>query len=568
MHTKQHFLWLLLCSLCFVACRQDLEDEALIEAPRVDHSELRSMQALFESRYKTESLRSLEAKGELDFSELEVNWEHPVRDTLEGHIETTALTINLKDFRLPTSQTFERSDVERFRGLVSVPRLYHYKDLRSGKEYFAVVVTQPTKDWLEGHGIEEVYQSVRVPASFEGQLDVYSVDKKPLLRYVYREGRGVALHRAMSARSREQARVSKMICIYGITGYTHRQEVISSDNPFSGTITGGYTIADVVVVDIKVPEYGYTCVHYPSPVWDRNVLEQILKIGITDDDFSKMGDHLPEAGGVSLYDSPSYQEYLREERKKKIKEAAKNDCDSLKLLIQGLGDGELYEKIKEVHEYFKKTKPHKIIETGYLHYQDGTFLALKAENDGHFLAIPIQTPNLVKGYLHNHMKRKVNRDGFDEVSVQIFSSRDIETFLTYASRHKNATSTYAMLVTGKYLYRLGLSGDNWQAARKAMSLLNQRVIDTIRVKHDSLLIRSTDLAFDSYDDVEPLYQSFVDMLVRYLPLDGLIIQRVNLESEQLEIKTTALYGVDDPTPRIEGDRWVTSKQVDTLKIDC
>lgn len=133
---------------------------------------------------------------------------------------------------------------------------------------------------------------------------------------------------------------------------------------------------------------------------------------------------------------------------------------------------------------------------------------------------------------------------------------------------EKATSAYAILITGKYLYRLGLAGEDWLAATKAMSLLNQGVIDILRARHDGLFIESRALAFDTYGGVELLCQSFVDMLVRYLPLDGLIIQRVNLESEQLEIKTTALYGVDDPTPRIEGDRWVTSKQVDTLKIDC
>lgn len=133
---------------------------------------------------------------------------------------------------------------------------------------------------------------------------------------------------------------------------------------------------------------------------------------------------------------------------------------------------------------------------------------------------------------------------------------------------EKATSAYAILITGKYLYRLGLAGEDWQAATKAMSLLNQGVIDIIRARHDSLFIKSRALAFDTYGGVELLCQSFVDMLVRYLPLDGLIIQRVNLESEQLEVKTTSFYGVDAPTPRIEGDRWVTSKQVDTLKIDC
>lgn len=550
MYTKQHFLWLLLCSLCFVACRQDLEDEALIEAPRVEHSELRSMQALFESRYKTESLRSFEAKGELDFSELKVNWEHPVRDTLEGHIETTALTINLKDFRLPTSQTFDRADVERFRGLVSVPRLYHYKDLRSGKEYFAVVIIQPTKDWLEAHGIEEVYRSVRVPAAFEGQLDVYSVDKKPLLRYLYQAGRGVS-HYVFS--KQDKARGFRVECQWVSAGVSYQQ---------SGRIEGG----DYVIILTKVDQWEYQCRDVPDEEWWKRINNGVEGIPSP---IGPIVHFIPEdsVGGVSMYDQspkPTKEEWQKQvaEKEQKLREKAMADCDSVKSMLKGETDKDVYAKIKDIRDYYDKDANAALFEKGYTELYDGQFVPMVSTEDG-TLRAEIPEGTRAKGYIHSHRKMMYKDDSV-KVSVQIFSPEDLYAFNAIVRdgldvSEYQAEDFYTVVVTNGYVYRLGVVGSKEETKEKIAALkgfYTEEFIDEFNREVSG----GSDKAEEYFYSPAIVHRNFVDFLAKKYPLDGLVIQRFKVGTKKNKVQTTVLSAVKNP--------FNNTVEVKKFKSDC
>lgn len=488
----------------------------------MEHSELRSMQALFESRYKTESLRSFEAKGELDFSELKVNWEHPVRDTLEGHIETTALTINLKDFRLPTSQTFDRADVERFRGLVSVPRLYHYKDLRSGKEYFAVVIIQPTKDWLEAHGIEEVYRSVRVPATFEGQLDVYSVDKKPLLRYVYREGRGISYY---IFSKQDKGRAFRVECQWVSAGVSYQQ---------SGRIEGG----DYVIILTKVDQWEYQCRDVPDEEWWKRINNGVEGIPSP---IGPIVHFIPEdsVGGVSMYDqSPKLT------RAEELQQKIFQDCLDFKKILDE--NSELSKKVAEINNYRVGTDPLRLKEMGYAETSEGEFLKLKPKGSHRLDFKSLLAGVEVKGVIHNHTKNRdiVNPSAGDtlkERPIQIFSDLDLAHFFKIVGRSLrsnviSSSDVYHILVTEKYAYRLKMHGEKEEVISKMAGLTDGYNAVRKEIQHTLGVREVRDPMV--YPGIDTIYHSFISILEKHQQFDGLVIQRINLETK--EVNTTAL----------------------------
>lgn len=538
-------LWALLAVLlCLSSCQKDLffSGEPLPSRSRVPARQIETMRVQFERDYKGEALRAIEAPDHFDFDSLSPQWQYAVQDTLLSHLLVTAIPINLHNFSLPASQTYTKEDIHRFEGLVSFPRLYHYRDLLTGREWFDVVILQPTKDWLEANGNRSIGQYVTVPRKFEGLIDVYTPTKKPLYRYVYTGGIARATYR-YEPTPKSEARSAEEFCSNEVVGYKYHSR--GEEDPITG---------EVVVIGWRTSVYKWVCRSVGSNVSKRdNVADPSQGGGGGAGASSNSSDDDKQSPPYDNKEDKKREREAREkaqaEKDKKDREKMEEDCDKLK---------ELQSAPSDYRDYFDKVKAHRdaknsLGEIGFVELGNGMFMSM-TPNGGHSVQFPtLPSGSLVRGMIHNHTNPTLV--GGVLSPIQIFSPTDIVAFLkrvdearvnknSSAVSHKVAPDeVYSVLVAEDYVYRLKFASEE-----AAEQLASWSVSNDLEAEYKK---------FTHYEETAPLQGGLLEFMTEHIGLDGLMLQRIDKNGN---VRTSMLQHYTKP----RNGKIVTRVQ----EIDC
>lgn len=505
MVTIRYLLSMLIVLLLATSCSQEIFEPSIIRGQAQSES-FERIKKEFDKTYKAERLRSLSAKGEFDYSSLQPDWSTAIRDTLSGDIEVVAVPINLEDFCLPVSETLTKEDVERCKGAVSFPRLFHYRRQSDGKEWFDIVILQPTKDYLDEYGADDLLRKATVPSSYEGLLDVYSVEKEARTRRVFRDGEATVMYFA-----KEGAKPSGMaenlrgvICRTVIVGHHFEQH--------AETVRG-----ETHIVAVRVNHYEVDCRSNSGGG-------------------SGGGGSMDTGGGGGSSSTPQNaydadkaereaEKKAREEAEKKLKE----DCEELKKKLQE--NSAFNSKVAELRNYRDNTPQGRTTEMGYVELSDGTFVPLSNVDD-HSLSIKnVLTAEQrakgikIAGYLHTHTHRETDASGRIRGGIQIFSDSDIDVLIDLhnANLDNSEVKIKSTLIAEDYVYVLSINSSDRVESSMSVAKKYNTYIKAFRHALSTLELHGA-----IYDYVDKVYPD----------AQGIQIHRVNTQTGELVSRTT------------------------------
>lgn len=511
MVTIRYLLSMLIVLLLATNCSQEIFEPSIIRGQAQSES-FERIKKEFDKTYKAERLRSLSAKGAFDYSSLQPDWSTAIRDTLSGGIEVVAVPINLEDFCLPVSETLTKEDVERYKGAVSFPRLFHYRRQSDGKEWFDIVILQPTKDYLDEYGADDLLRKATVPSSYEGLLDVYSVEKEARTRRVFRDGEATAMFFAKEGAEPTQAtsnlRTLGISCSWVVDGhyYRHYNEIIDGE---------------VHVVGVKEYRYRLQC-NNQGFSGDGGGGISLPSLG-----GRKPGDTSPTP--PNAYDADKAQREAEKKAREEAEKKLKDDCEELKKKLQE--NSAFNDKIAELRDYRDNTPQGRTTEMGYVELSDGTFVPLSNVDD-HSLSIKnVLTAEQrakgikIAGYLHTHTHPTRDSSGSPTGPIQIFSHSDIDVLvdLHNANLDNSEVKIRSTLIAEDYVYVLSISSSDRVESSMSVAKKYNTYIKAFRHALSTLELHGA-----IYDYVDKVYPD----------AQGIQIHRVNTQTGELVSRTT------------------------------
>lgn len=523
MVTIRYLLSMLIVLLLATSCSQEIFEPSIIRG-QVQSESFERIKKEFDKTYKAERLRSLSAKGEFDYSSLQPDWSTAIRDTLSGDIEVVAVPINLEDFCLPVSETLTKEDVERYKGAVSFPRLFHYRRQSDGKEWFDIVILQPTKDYLDEYGADDLLRKATVPSSYEGLLDVYSVEKEARTRRVFRDGEATAMFFA-----KEGAKPSGMaenlrvvICRTVIVGHHFEQhvELVNREDH---------------IVAVRVNHYEVDCRSNSGGGSDGG--------GSMDTGGGGGSSSTPQ----NAYDADKAEREAEKKAREEAEKKLKDDCEELKKKLQE--NSAFNSKVAELRNYRDNTPQGRTTEMGYVELSDGTFVPLSNVDDHSLSTKTVLTAEQrakgikIAGYLHTHTHPTRDSSGSPTGPIQIFSHSDIDVlvdlhnaYLVNADRQKRST-----LVAEDYTYVLSI---------------NSKEEITTTMSYDTRFMLYQELCLGV--EFNALSESLNDYVRKVYPnAKGIQLQRINAYTGEIKSSITHIE-------RKSGNKTIQR----VLKTDC
>lgn len=505
MVTIRYLLSMLIVLLLATSCSQEIFEPSIIRG-QVQSESFERIKKEFDKTYKAERLRSLSAKGEFDYSSLQPDWSTAIRDTLSGDIEVVAVPINLEDFCLPVSETLTKEDVERYKGAVSFPRLFHYRRQSDGKEWFDIVILQPTKDYLDEYGADDLLRKATVPSSYEGLLDVYSVEKEARTRRVFRDGEATAMFFA-----KEGAKPSGMaenlrvvICRTVIVGHHFEQhvELVNREDH---------------IVAVRVNHYEVDCRSNSGGGSDGG--------GSMDTGGGGGSSSTPQ----NAYDADKAEREAEKKAREEAEKKLKDDCEELKKKLQE--NSAFNSKVAELRNYRDNTPQGRTTEMGYVELSDGTFVPLSNVGDHSLTIRNVLTAEQrakgikIAGYLHTHTHPTIAPDLSIEGPIQVFSDSDVDLLVNLHNVNQNNPNlkSHSTLVAENYTYILSIN-----SVEHIVSPIDEKERHRLYIE----LCQGV-----NFSDLQGRINRYIQRV--YPNVSGIQVQRVNTHTG--EIKSTTIH---------------------------
>ncbi len=476
---------------------------------------IKGAKQMFDDEYSQRELRNLSPNAMFDYKDLKPLWAFAKQDTLRGEVITTAVPIEMSDFNLPISSTLDKEDVASFEGSVSFPRLYHFYRPSDKKEELYVVILLPTKDWLQKNKDFNPLSTTTVPKGFVGEVELYSIDKKLIKGYVFRNGICIS---AYIPQEGEQLRM--ISCRWVISGYTYMY-------------INGYR--------------GSTPTRTAIPQWELNCTNDMTKISEISDEGGGGGQGV-EPPLKTLIDKDFLDNLLNNLEpltELDMTQKLEKMCEEIKMLVMNNITG-LGQKIADLRKYRDETNATKLSEKGWAELSDGTFKELVPKNthsmtlDGVISDNDLQNGISIKGMLHNHNKPVEDKVNFISKPIQIYSPEDFEQFFLALSKSQRKNSrvlpkeVYSVLVAEGYTYILRYNLDR-EYLQNSLEKMGGPRREELKKNYPKKW---------AYLSPEKLLQHFHNYLRNTYPLDGLSVHRIDKNNN---VKSILMYQPSRPT---------------------
>lgn len=473
-----------------------------------------------EKSAKAEYLRNLNTENTLciGFESTAIKWHLAQEDKSDEEV-CIIIPLQSDNIKLLIDSSISGSQIRQYKSKLAPTFLIGIRSRTSQESNFYFMQYNPTPEWIQKHP-EGIEVGGLLPTDYTGLI--FCVDLSGNLRSVTSVSNGSinavknTISKVESLRALNQEQECFTVYI-GKECWTEVETIPSKDI---------HTLPETIVISKCRPLYEQICFNLSTQAIVNTNNPRLWS-------FLNPGESL-------IRKSFSKQDSILISKK----------CAELKLLLQD-PNSKIKQKVDSIRNNLI-TNPN--IETGVLETSENIFIDLSSINP-HSLSTNVQLPNGVytKGYIHSHQP-SANLDEIDynisvDIPIQVFSHQDLVQFnmlLQKVAQPKNNISPkeiYSILVTQEYTYILSVELDKPQTLQ---TLIHSDRYKDINNKDAYLLIMRK--------PSNP-FKQFSLFIQQYYPVDGLIFQRYNNSTGEVDSK---IFRVDIDTKKQEIVNYINS----------